>query len=109
MGLVKIWAIKECPIPTNKQEVRGFLGLISYFKIFMQNYGYVVAPLTQLLKLWAYKWLEEAQLAFEKLKTAMMTLPILALPDFNLCFEIETEAFGYGVCVVLIQVRRPIA
>ncbi|KAA0041277.1 ty3-gypsy retrotransposon protein [Cucumis melo var. makuwa] len=26
----------------------------------------------------------------------MMTLPILALPDFNLCFEIETEAFGYG-------------
>ncbi|KAA0032796.1 transposon Tf2-1 polyprotein isoform X1 [Cucumis melo var. makuwa] len=55
------------------------------------NYGSVAAPLTQLLKLGAYKWLAEAQTGFEKL-TTMMTLPILAMLDFNLPFEIQMDA-----------------
>lgn len=73
----KIRAIKEWPAPTNVQEVRGFLGLTGYYRRFVQNYWNVAAPITQLLKLGAYKWTEEAQEAFEKLKNAMMTLPIL--------------------------------
>lgn len=58
----------------------------------MQHYGSVAAPLTQLLKLSAYKWTEQVQVAFEKLKISMMTLPILAMPDFTLPFEIEMDA-----------------
>lgn len=57
----------------------------------MQNYGSVATSLTQLLKAGVYKW-KEAQEAFEKLKNAMMTLLILALPEFNLSFEIEIDA-----------------
>lgn len=78
-------------------EVRGFLGLIGYCRRFVQNYGNVAAPLTQLLKSGAYEWSDEVQKAFEKLKTMMMTLPTLALSDFNLPFEIETDASRYNI------------
>ncbi|TYK03666.1 general transcription factor 3C polypeptide 3 isoform X1 [Cucumis melo var. makuwa] len=57
----------------------------------------------------SFKWNEEATASFEKLKTAMMTLLVLAMPDFNLPFEIETDTSSYGVGAVLTQAKRPIA
>ncbi|KAA0058421.1 ty3-gypsy retroelement transposase [Cucumis melo var. makuwa] len=56
-----------------------------------------LGPLTQLLKNGSFKWNEEATASFEQLKKAMMTLPVLAIPDFNLPFKIKTDASGYGV------------
>ncbi|KAA0044655.1 reverse transcriptase [Cucumis melo var. makuwa] len=57
----------------------------------------------------AFKWNEESNESFKKLKKPMMTLPVMAMPDFNLPFEIETYAFGYGVRAILTQAKRPIA
>ena len=70
------------------REVRGFLDLTGYYRKFVQHYGSIAAQLTQLLKLGGFKWNEEAYEAFQKLQNAMMTLPVLALPDFNATFEI---------------------
>ncbi|KAL4017058.1 hypothetical protein IC575_024732 [Cucumis melo] len=83
----KIKAIADWPCPTTIREVQGFLGLTGYYRRFN----------------------EEAEEAFFKLKTAMLTLPMLALPSFDHPFEIETDTSGYGVDAVLVQSKRPIA
>ncbi|TYK08533.1 transposon Tf2-1 polyprotein isoform X1 [Cucumis melo var. makuwa] len=73
------------------------------------QYGSIAAPLTQLFELGVFKRNDEAQKAFEKLQDTTMTLPVLALLDFNIPFEVETNASGYGIGAVLMQNHRPIA
>ncbi|KAL0549575.1 hypothetical protein IC582_014060 [Cucumis melo] len=84
----KIRVIKEWPVPTNVREMRGFLGLTGYYRRFIKDYGTMAASLTLLLMTGGYKWNKEAEVAFEKLKMDMMTLPALTMPGFHLPFEI---------------------
>lgn len=104
----EISAMVDWPRPDNVKQLRGFLGLTSFYRKFVRNYATLAAPLTALLKKEAFNWSNEAQSASECLKRAMSEAPVLNLPNFEEKFIVEIDASGAGMGVVLIQQGHPI-
>jgi hypothetical protein len=75
--------------------------LTGYCRKFVRNYRVIAKPLTDILKLKTFQWTPTAEVAFQDLKKAMCSVPVLSLPNFSEPFEIETDACNKGVGVVL--------
>jgi len=106
----KVEAIVTWPTPSNVSELRSFLGLAGFYRKFIRHFAVVAKPLTNLLKKGTYFiWTSDHQLAFDTLKQAMSSFPVLAIPDFTKPFAIETDASNNGVGAVLLQQGHPLA
>ncbi|PHT85500.1 hypothetical protein T459_07606 [Capsicum annuum] len=105
----KINAMVNWPKPKSLKSLRGFQGLTGYYRRFVQSYGIISRPLTNMLNKNAFQWNEEIELAFERLKEAMTTVLVLALDDFTKPFIIETDACSKGMGAVLKKEERPLA
>ena len=100
----KIIKVRDYPRPTTIKQLRGFLGLASYYRKFIKNFSTIAKPLNQLLeKDILFDWLEDQHRAFETLKKHLISAPILRYPNFNRPFYLHTDASGTGIGTVLAQ------
>lgn len=105
----KVAAIVNWPRPQSTRAVRSFLGLAGFYRRFIRGYAMIAEPLVRLTTMETFQWTSQAQQAFENLKVALATAPVLALPDFQIPFTMETDASGSGMGAVLSQKGHPIA
>lgn len=106
----KIQDVQNWVVPHFVMKLRGFLGLAGYYRKFVQGFGIISKPLTQLLRKGVpYQWTADTDAAFQKLKQALVTAPVLALPNFNEPFIVETDASESGIGPVLSQNSHPLA
>jgi hypothetical protein len=110
MDASKIDSVRNWPRPGNLKELRGFLGLSGYYRKFIRHYAILSQPLTALLRKGTlFVWTPDQDKAFQVLKDALSSAPVLALPDFNVPFVVETDACDVGVGDVLSQKGHPVA
>ena len=91
-------------MPWDVSQLRGFLGLASYYRKFIQGFSKVAEPLNRLLrKKVNYRWTNDQQEAFEKLKGCLILASILAYLDFEKLFMVYTDASTIAVGAILSQ------
>jgi hypothetical protein len=105
----KIRAIMEWPIPKIVGEVHSFHGLVTFYRRFVKGFSAIAALLTNCIKKDNFEWGESTEVAFNTLKTALTTAPILSLPNFEKLFVIDCDASGVGIGGVLSHEGKPIA
>ena len=97
MDCAKVTAIRERHAPTKVTEFRSFLGLANYYKRFIKGYSKIACPLKDLLKKERkWEWDAKCQAAFQKLKDAITSKPILRLPDFGVAIQSSHGSIGQG-------------
>ncbi|KAL0361382.1 UNVERIFIED_CONTAM: Retrovirus-related Pol polyprotein from transposon [Sesamum radiatum] len=106
----KVQAIEEWQPPSNVHDLRSFLGLANYYRHFVKDYSKIARLITDLLKKTeAWNWTPQCQVSFDDLKRAMVTDPVLALPDMSKPFVVETDASNFALGGVLMQDGHPVA
>ena len=92
------------PHPKKVTEVRSFIGRCGFYRNYVPNFSVLCGPLYSLTKEGSkFKWEVVENQAFENLKQAMASAPILKHPNFNHPFIIETDGSDKGLGAVLIQ------
>ena len=103
----KVRKVREWPQPRTSKELSSFLGLASFFRRYVRHFAEVAAPLFKLTqKDVLFAWSPEAQSAFDQLKSALTTAPVMAFPQFGDDageFTLDCDASDEGVGAVLLQ------
>jgi predicted aspartyl protease len=104
MDPVKLEGVQAWPTPKSVKDVRTFLGFSNFYRRFIVHFARTAEPLNRLLKKdTKWLWTQEHQEAFEGLKAAFMTAPVLILPDPEKQFWLEADASNFAWGAVLSQ------
>lgn len=100
----KIAPIQDWKPPQSVKALQRFLGLTNYYRRFVESYSHISKPLTDLTKKdTPYKWTTNHQKAFDRLRKAITTAPILRHPDPKKQYLMDTDASDVAVGAVLMQ------
>ncbi|WVZ97301.1 hypothetical protein U9M48_042849 [Paspalum notatum var. saurae] len=96
--------------PETVIEIRSFLGLVGYYRRFINDFSKTAKPMTSLTKKnEKYVWGSNCEEAFQTLKKLLTSAPVLAQPDVTKPFDVYCDASGIGLGYVLMQEGRVIA
>ena len=112
----KIQAVRDWVQPKTVRDLRSFLAFVSYYRRFVKGFSQIAKPLHQLVtecgqgkgkskSTLAGHWTPRCQDAFDQLKEALTTSPVLGFADYRLPFVLETDASNDGLGAVLSQVQ----
>lgn len=100
----KVSAIQDWPPPANVPELRSFLGMASFHRRFVRHFSGITAPMFELLKKdQAFVWGAAQQAAFQAIKQALCTAPVVHAPDPALPYTLCTDASDYAIGAELFQ------
>lgn len=101
----KTEAIAEWPLLKSKKEVQQFLGFCNFYRRFIKDFSKIARPLTQLTGNVDFTWGDDEQKAFEALKDALCSSPVLAVYKNNLPLRVECDASDFALGAVLSQLQ----
>jgi len=102
-------AVQNFPTPKSVKYFRSFLGLASFYRRLVPHFADIAKALTQLTKkdkIW--DWNQECQEPFDKLKSKLSNIPVLAFADFKVPFILTTDASTVGLGAFRSQVQEGI-
>ena len=104
MDKAKVELISNLPTPKCVRDKRSFLGHAGFYRRFIKDFSAIARPLCNLVaKDVPFAWSQACETAFDKLKTMLVSPPIMRSPNWNLPFEIMCEASDYVIGAVLGQ------
>jgi len=93
--------------PQTVTKVRSLLGLVGYYRRFVEWFSKMVSPLTQLTrKDQPFSWTDKCEECFEEVKRRLTTAQVLVIPDTSKKFEVYCDASYQGLGCVLMQEKR---
>ena len=96
--------IRQFAEPKNVKQVARFIGMVNYFRKFIPEFSRIAEPLNNLRKKDVkFRWEEAQQEAFDSLKRALISPPVLAVPNFQERFILQTDASATALAAVLLQ------
>jgi len=101
---VKVVGVREWPTPENKTDIQAFLGFVNFYHRFIQDFSAKARPLFDLTRseqVWT--WSGREQTAFEDLKMAVTTAPVLMSPQDLEPFRVKVDSLDFATGAVLSQ------
>jgi hypothetical protein len=106
MDPVKVKGVTDWPVPMKVKEVQSFLGFVNFYCHFIWDFSEKAKPLHQLTwKTQPWTWGPAEQTAFEDLKQAVTSAPVLTFPSNTAPFHLECDASNFATGAVLSQLQ----
>lgn len=106
----KIKTIQDLTLPKTERQIKSFLGLTGYYRKFVKDYAKIAQPITKYLKKNTKININDPNYitAFEKLKSLIISHPVIRYPNFEKPFVLTTDASNYAIGAVLSQEGHPV-
>ena len=110
MDPTKVEAVVRWESSKSATEIRSFMGLVGYYRRFIEGFSKIVAPLTQLTrKDQPFTSTDKCEESFQELKRRLTNAPIQVIPDVGKPFEVYCDASHLGLGCVLMQEKKAMA